>query len=190
MRFVVACAGGLAALIVASVVFAHAEPERVTPGNGAVVTTAPGEVVIQMTQDMARQPGANDIDVFDEQGNEVTGIAAVIDNATRRVLSVPLPIGLEPGTYRIRWKTLSDEDGDTEDGELTFKYDPAGPAFAGQENLREEVVAPTTEGGEAAPPVLIASGDDGASWILVTAVGAAMFALGCGVTFIAIQKRT
>ncbi|HET7738022.1 MAG TPA: copper resistance CopC family protein [Tepidiformaceae bacterium] len=189
MRLVVACAGGLAALILASAVFAHAEPERVTPGNGAVVTTAPGEIVIEMTQDLARQPGANDIDVFDDQGNEVTGIAAVIDNATRRVLSVPLPVGLRPGTYRIRWKTLSDEDGDTADGELTFRYDPAGPAVAGQENLRDDVAVPTPEAGQAAPPVLISSGDDGASWILVTAVGVAMFALGCGVTFVAIQKR-
>lgn len=192
LRLLFAVVTFVAALAVAAPVFAHSEPAQITPGDGAVVTTPPGEIVITMSQDMARTAGANDIDVIDEEGNEVTVVAAVIDNATRRTLSVPLPSNLESGKYRVLWKTLSDEDGDTASGELSFRYDPAGIDFPGQVNLREELGAPTAEAGNsgaAAPPVIVGGGGGGASWILVTAVGAGMFALGAGVTFVLIQRK-
>ena len=129
----VALAGALSSISLAA---AHAEPARATPGDKAVLDTAPSEIVFEMSQEMARQEGQNDIDVLDAAGNEVTTIAAVIDNNDRRRLSVVLPSGLQPGTYTARWKTLSAEDGDPATGETTFTYDPAATPSEGTVALR------------------------------------------------------
>ncbi len=179
----------LLAVAATSTVSAHAEPVEVKPGDGAVLTGPPIEVVIIMSQDMARREGANDIDVLDADGIEVTRVSAVIDNANRRRLSVPLPSSLEPGTYTVRWKTLSDEDGDEASGELTFTYDPSGTPDPGRERLRDDLVPtrPSTEGDPA--PSLVIQNETGMSWVLVVAVGVGMLALGAGAGYLFSQKR-
>jgi methionine-rich copper-binding protein CopC len=183
-------AAGLALAAVA-VTFAHAEPARVSPGDGAVLNEPPTEIVFEMTQELARQEGQNDIDVFDEDGNEVTVVSAVIDNANRRILSVPLPSNLPPGTYTVQWKTLSAEDGDNESGSTTFTFDPNAAPDPGREVLREDLLNPgggTTP--EAPPAITVPSADNGVTWVLVVAVGAIMFALGAGGTFLLVQRQT
>lgn len=186
----IAAAAVLPLLVVASA-FAHAEPDTFSPGAESVVTSPPAEIVLGMTQDMARQTGANDIDVFAEDGTEVTVVAAAIDNSDRRTLRVPMPDDLDPGTYTVRWKTLSDEDGDPDSGEFTFTYDPAGPAVEGTVSLgRTTPVEPTATSAAPSGPTIGLGGDDGGmSWVLVAAVGAGTFVLGCGVTYVLVQKR-
>ena len=191
MKFLAPLAAAAAALVALTLVFAHAEPVRVSPGDGAVLNEAPTEIVFEMSQEMARQAGQNDIDVFDAAGNEVTTIAAVIDNADRRVLSVSLPTNLPPGEYTVEWKTLSAEDGDPDSGSTTFTYDPAAEPDPGQEVLREDLLNPGgTESPTAAPPAVISSGggNDGVGWVLVIAVGALMFVFGAGGTFLLVQR--
>jgi hypothetical protein len=146
---------------------------------------------------MARQAGANDIDVFDAAGNEVTAVAAVIDNGDRRRLTVAMPSGLAAGTYTVRWKTLSADDGDSAEGETTFTYDPQAIPKVGNEVLKEDVLQPTAAAttGEtpraAGPPATgtPGSGDGGTSWVLVVAVAVGMFVLGSGGTFLLIQRQ-
>ncbi len=185
------------AALPASVAFAHAEPASVKPGDGAVLTTAPTTYEITMSQEMARQTGANDILVVDASGKQVTAVAAVIDNADRRKLSVPLPSNLAPGAYTVTWKTLSAEDGDTATGVLTFTFDPAGTASAGKENLKEEPTVPgeVTPSGVSGAQSITDSGGFGASgpgttWITTIAVGAMMFVLGAGATYAFVQRKT
>lgn len=171
---------------------AHAEPAKVTPGDGAVLASPPAEVIIEMTQDMARQTGANDIDVFDAAGNEVTKIAAGIDNANRRKLTVGLPSDLAVGTYTVKWKTLSADDGDPAEGSLTFTYDPSKPPSPGKQDLAEGstgAVPTQAPAPEDAAPVTIGGGGGGTSWILVAAVAVGMFVIGSGSTFFLVQKR-
>ena len=193
MKFAVAVIG--AAMLAAAqwaIVFAHAEPATVKPGDGAVLTAPPPEIVIEMTQEMARQAGQNDIDVFDAAGNEVTTVAAVIDNSDRRKLTVAMPSSLPPGEYTVRWKTLSSEDGDPADGELSFTYDPNGTADPGKEQLKEDLLNPggETPGAGAPAPSLSVSGDaGGVTWVLVVAVGIGMFVLGAGGTFFLVQRQ-
>ncbi len=186
-------AAAVVALAAVTNVFAHAEPASAKPGDGAVLTQLPAEYVIVMSQELARQAGANDIDVFDPAGKEVTTVAAVIDNADRRKLTVALPSNLLPGKYTVKWKTLSAEDGDPADGELSFTYDPNGTAAPGKEVLREDLLGGVTPpAGEGDEPALIAapSADDGVTWVLVIAVGVGMFVIGAGGTFLLIQKQT
>ena len=179
-----------AAIGAVGLAFAHAEPARVSPGVDAVVLEPPAEIVIQMTQEMHREEGQNDIDVFDAAGTEVTQVAAVVDNGDRRRLSVLMPSTLEPGVFTVRWKTLSAEDGDTDSGEYTFTYDPQGVADPGIEQLKDDPPGagetPTAPGG---PVVVAPSSDNGVTWILVAAVGVGMLTLGSGVTFLLVQKR-
>lgn len=193
MKFLAPLAAAAAALVAVTLVFAHAEPVRVSPGDGAVLNEAPIEIVFEMSQEMARQEGQNDIDVFDAAGNEVTTIAAVIDNANRTMLTVSLPSNLAPGAYTVEWKTLSAEDGDPDSGSTTFTYDPSAAADPGQEVLREDLLNPGgTETETAPPPAVIGSGgggDKGVTWILVIAVGALMFVFGAGSSFFLVQRK-
>lgn len=184
----------LALLLVPATAFAHAEPAIAKPGDGAVLNGSPGQIEIEMSQEMARQAGANDIVVVNEAGEQVTLVAAVIDNANRKRLTVPLPAELPPGTYTVQWKTLSAEDGDPSDGELSFTIDPDATPSPGQENLREDIAPPPaeTETPAAERPSTASpldGGGGGTSWVLVTAVAVGCLVLGSGTTFLLVQKK-
>lgn len=170
-------------------VFAHAEPVKVKPGQDAVLNAVPAEVVIEMSQEMARQQGANDIVVQDGAGKEVTAQPATIDNSNRKKLRVPLPAGLGPGAYTVRWRTLSADDGDTASGNYSFKVDPAATPVAGKEVVREDLLGVQPASGGDSPAASVAGDGGGASWVLVTAVAVGMFVVGAGASFLLVQKR-
>ena len=169
--------------------FAHAEPATVKPGDGAVLNTAPTRVDIVMSQEMARREGANDIRVFDAAGKEVTSAPAVIDNADRKHISAVLPSPLAPGTYTVKWKTLSADDGDTAEGTLTFTFDPTGAANPGKETLRQDLLGVRTATSVDTSPALGSSSTNGVSWVLVVAVGLGMLVIGAGGAFLLVQRR-
>ncbi len=181
-----------ASLALVATALAHAEPSEVSPGLGANVIAPPGRIQIVMSQEMAIREGANDIDVINAEGTEVTRIAAVVDRGDRRRISVPLPSDLAPGSYTVQWKTLSSEDGDTDEGEYVFTYDPSKPEDPGRTNLRDEVPVETPANGDdssAPPPAVTVADDSGMSWILVAAVAVAGLAIGSGATFLLVQRR-
>jgi len=177
------------AFAVAMTAAAHAEPVRITPGDGAVLNTAPIQVAIEMSQEMARTAGENDIDVLDYAGNEVTIAAATIDATGRRRMTVPLPADIPPGAYTIRWKTLSAEDGDDANGETSFTFDPSAAPTPGREVLREDLPGSDPSPSPANVPSIASDGDAGVSWILVAAAAAGTFVLGAGGAYLLIQKR-
>jgi len=183
------------ALVPVTIAFGHAQPAKIVPGDGAVLTTPPATIEIEMTQDMPKEDtGASDIDVVDASGKEVTTVAGVVDNGNRRKLSVAMPTTLQPGVYTVRWKTLSADDGDPANGTFTFTYDPNGTASPGTEVVRPPILGETptaTPSGNAdVPPAQINSGNGGGtSWPLVAAVAVGMFVLGGGTTFLLVQKK-
>lgn len=191
MKLLPVLAAPLLALAVVVSVAAHAEPVKVKPGDGAVLNERPTGIAFEMSQEMAREAGANDIDVFDADGNEVTAVAAVIDNANRTRLTVPLPADLLPGVYTVQWKTLSSDDGDPANGSIAFTYDPSATPADGKEVLREDLLGGNSAGsGASGAPVIDVGGDSaGLTWMLVAAVGVGMFAVGAGGTFLLVQKR-
>ncbi len=193
MRLVFALGVSLAStLFFVTSAFAHAEPASVKPGDGAVLVQPPAEIVIEMTQDMFSREGANDIDLMDASGKEITTVAAVVDRNDRRRLSVAVPSSLTPGVYTVNWKTLSADDGDDANGSLSFTYDPNGTASAGKAVLKEDLLGPgpATPEAESPPAALSVAGpDNGVNWILVVAVGVGMFVVGAGASFLLVQKR-
>jgi hypothetical protein len=56
--------------------------------------------------------GTYGIDVTDAGGASVTAGPAVLDDADRRNMSVPLQPSLPPGRYVVQYKNVSDADGD------------------------------------------------------------------------------
>jgi methionine-rich copper-binding protein CopC len=182
------CLAALLALVLVATAFAHAEPATIKPGDKAVLNQPPAQIDMTMSQEMARQGDANDIDVFDASGKEVTVVAAVIDNSDRKKLSVPLPTGLPAGIYTVKWKTLSADDGDAAEGMFTFTIDPSAAPNAGTEAVKPPVLddKPPETGSVAS---ITNSAGGGTSWVLVTAVAIGAFVLGGGTTFLAVQKR-
>lgn len=173
---------------------AHAEPDEVRPGDGAVVTTVPEQVEIVMSQELARREGGNDIDVIGPDGGEVTTEAATLDLEDRRRLSVSLPADLEPGTYTVRWKTLSAEDGDPSDGELSFTYDPTAQPSPGREQLDADPLGtplpgtPTSTDGPSQFPG--GGGSSGGTWVVAAAAGIAGLVIGSTLTFLLVQRQS
>lgn len=187
--FVLSLLGAMGALGAVAIAFAHAEPATVKPGDGAVLNQPPTEIVIVMTQEMARQSGGNDISVFDASGTRINTASAVIDNNDRKRITVALPVNLPVGVYTVKWKTLSADDGDPANGQYTFTYDPSKPPSAGKEALVDVPAAATTP---SAKPAASDSGfggsGGGASWVLVAAVAVGMFALGSGGTYLLVRR--
>ncbi len=192
MKLAVAVFGAvLVPVVLFSTVFAHAEPANIKPGDGAVLTSPPAEIVILMSQDMFSREGANDIDLLDAAGNEVTTVSGAVDRSNRKRMTVSVPSNLAPGEYTVKWKTLSADDGDSAEGTLSFTYDPNGTASPGTEQLKEEPAQPgeTPGTGDPPPALSVAEDPDGVTWVLVIAVGAGMFVLGAGGAFFLVQRR-
>ena len=111
----------LAALLPAAVL-AHAELDTVDPADGATVEVAPTEIVMTFVQDL--DPSQSSIVVV-TGGTEVASGGA-FDPAEPRRLTLALP-ALEPGSYEVRWTTLSAEDGELARGTTTFTFSPPPP---------------------------------------------------------------
>lgn len=193
------CAALLAAVIMATSVFAHAAYDSSTPAIGARLTVAPTEVEITFTQEIQKVAGTFDIAVNKDRGSSVTSGPAVVDDADRTTLSVPLQAGLADGRYVVRWKNVSDADGDPKEGAFSFylNYEPNAVdlsndeqlAALGAEETPDAVDTATSEtpggaspgstaptGGPTASPTEEAAdgGDDGGSsstlWVIIGAV--------------------
>ncbi len=179
-----------AAVVAWSTAFAHAEPTKLSPGDGAVLASPPAEVTIEMSQEMARQAGANDIDVLDSTGKEITTGAAVIDNGNRKKISIALPASLVVGVYTVRWKTLSADDGDPAEGTFAFTYDPTKAPNPGKTVVREDLLDQGAGQGGNQESSALSGGDSGRSWTLVIAVAMCALVIGSGGTFLLMQKRS
>ena len=110
-----------AALIASSIAvsaFAHARPVSVSPGDGAVLTTAPSQVSVDTSEEVSRKPGDNSLTLISSTGATVASAFTVSSTYLR--LSLPVPAGLVVGKYTVRWLTTSAADGDVATGTWTF----------------------------------------------------------------------
>jgi methionine-rich copper-binding protein CopC len=107
------------------VVSAHAQYQSSTPPAGSTVSTAPSQVQITYTQELAEIH----ISIMGPHGTEVTTAAAKFDLANRTNASVPMA-GDGPGVYTVLWHNVSGDDGDPNDGQFVFTVAGAAPAAA------------------------------------------------------------
>ena len=109
------------ALLLPSVVLAHAELDTITPANGSTVDVAPTQIVATFTE--ALDPAKSSIVVLNAGGAQVaTGGTVAADDTKRMTLALP---ALEPGAYQVRWTSTSAQDGDIDRGTTGFTYAPA-----------------------------------------------------------------
>lgn len=151
MRWTIA--GTLVALAVGlsnTSVWAHAEYDHSVPAQNEVVAQPPDHIDVFFGQEVFKQTGANFVRVFDDAGTQVSDGDGVVDDDDRTHISAAFPSTLAPGRYIVRWMTLSDEDGESDDGAFCF-YVAVEPTEAQQAECaalaEEEEPAPTTAGG-------------------------------------------
>ena len=106
---------------------AHAGYERSSPTADAVVRESPPQVEVWFSQDLFRRAGANTLTVTGPDGQDIGVGETVIDSADRKHVSALLSAALAPGTYTVRWTSLSATDGDPAEGTFRFTIDPAAP---------------------------------------------------------------
>jgi methionine-rich copper-binding protein CopC len=137
-----AALGGLAltgALASASPALAHARYKSSTPATGEAITASPARGEITFTQEIQKIAGGYGITVVKDRGLDVTAGPAVVDDADRHKLSVPLQPDLSNGRYVVHWNNTSDEDGDPAEGAFSFylNYTPNAVDLANDEQLAQ-----------------------------------------------------
>jgi methionine-rich copper-binding protein CopC len=190
---VIAAAAGLFAGIDSA--GAHARLKESTPKVGDVLQAPPSEVRITFTNDIQRIAGTYGIDVTDDAGASVTAAAAVIDEEDRAVMSVTLLPALPQGRYVVKYKNVSDADGDPFEAGFAFYVgveptdeqraaddllDPPDIA-ATQTFVARQTTIPAPDGGEtltpqasstATPPADRDDGDGGGNSVVIVAIAA------------------
>lgn len=198
------------AVVPAAPTAAHADYESSTPARGEQLAVAPSDVEITFTQEIQKIAGSYEITVNKDRGLSVTSGPAVVDDADRTRMSVPLQPSLDDGRYVVNWKNLSDADGDRNVGAFSFylnhvptavdlandaALEQIGPVETATTGETPVATAPATETFEpsqvagtqtAGPTPIITPGevDDGGSGsnsiVFVVIGGAVVVAMGVG----------
>lgn len=140
---VLAVGAGLACLLAgAGTASAHARLKESVPKAGEVLQASPTEVRITFSNDIQKITGSFGIEVTDEAGTAVTAGAAAVQDDNRSVLFVALRPDLAPGRYVVKYKNVSDADGDPFEGGYAF-YVGVQPT---QEQLAQDALLEPPEG--------------------------------------------
>ena len=138
--FIVACLSGL---IAAEPAGAHAALVSTTPGDGAVLGTAPVEVRIQFSESVSVQPDG--VRIMSADRNRVDAGQA---RASANIVVVPLVPDVADGGYVVAWRIIS-ADGHPVNGAFTFSVGTpssvdtslAAGAFGADSERRDAIVA-------------------------------------------------
>ena len=112
----IVAAAFLIAFLIPGSVAAHAALDVPTPADGTTVQGTPTEVAGAFTQDL--ETDGSSLQLRNAAG-DVVAMGAVDPADARRMVITALP-ELEPGTYEVRWVTLSAEDAELERDTWTF----------------------------------------------------------------------
>lgn len=100
----------------AQAAFAHAMPERSTPGTGATLNQVPAAATIQFDSEL--EPLFSKLIVKDDTGKQVSNGNGKVDPSNPRRLSTDLS-ALPPGRYHVYWSAVS-RDGHRTNGDYGF----------------------------------------------------------------------
>jgi methionine-rich copper-binding protein CopC len=113
----------VALLLATTAVLGHAELETAVPADGSTVTEPPTEIVLSFTE--ALNASKSSIKLVDARGATIAQGGAV-DKSDPKTMRLALTSTLAPGTYEMRWTSVSAEDGDVDHG--TPKFTVAAPS--------------------------------------------------------------
>jgi copper resistance protein C len=98
---------------------AHAFLDHADPKVGSTGHSPPAAVTLTFTEGV--EPAFSSIEVDDGQGNAV--VVGALEHPSAPTLRVSLP-ALKSGTYRVRWKVISE---DTHETQGTFEFSVGPP---------------------------------------------------------------
>ncbi|EAM3005581.1 copper homeostasis periplasmic binding protein CopC [Salmonella enterica] len=96
---------------------AHAHLKSAEPAAVSTVESAPGHLMLHFTE--ALEPMFSAADVTDSQGKTVKTAKAVVNDADKSALIVPLGDVLPSGKYTVNWHVVA-VDGHKTKGDYTF----------------------------------------------------------------------
>jgi methionine-rich copper-binding protein CopC len=155
-------ASPLLSLVFGGTVHAHARYVSSKPEQGGFVTSAPPVVKISFSEEV-RISGSS-ISVQAPGGAEVNAGPSAFDGSDRKTLAVPLKSGLVNGLYTVNWVSVSDQDGDIEQGAFNFglRANTAPPSIMVDRALADtgEMVTFTGDGFKPNGAIVVSAGDD------------------------------
>jgi methionine-rich copper-binding protein CopC len=107
-------------LVPATGVLGHAAYDHSTPAQNEVVTTPPTQVDVFFKEDLRVVAGQYFVHVENDSGTQVSDGDGAVDDNDRSHITASIPTALADGRYIVRWKTVSDEDGDEAEGAFCF----------------------------------------------------------------------
>lgn len=99
------------------IAYAHPALETAMPGQGATVSS-PKEIRLTFTEDLVAK--FSGLTIKDQAGHLVETASPSVDPSHKRLLIVPIPNTLPPGTYDVDWHAVS-VDTHRVSGHLSFK---------------------------------------------------------------------
>ena len=102
----------------------HADLETAVPADGSLLSESPTEIVLSFTE--ALNASKSSITMVDGFGKTVTQ-GGTVDKSDPKTMRLALTTALGPGTYEIRWTSVSAEDGDVAHGTPTFTVAAPSP---------------------------------------------------------------
>lgn len=177
---------------------AHSQLASSTPADGAVLDTAPAEVVFEFNEPLL--PDFVRFIAADAAGSTSDLVVTGVDGATA---TVQWPAAFAPGEWRIEYRVVS-QDGHPVNGGISFTYaggedsptpTPTSPAPASSASPEPSTPEPTTSSPAASPspqslPATPASGSSAPNtgWIIA---GVAVVALAvAAIVAVVIRRRT
>jgi len=117
----------LALAVLPGVVVAHSELETSDPADGATLTTPPATITGDFTEVV--DPARSSLELRGPDGTRIaTGGVPADGRATR--MTIPGLPDLAPGTYEVRWTTVTADDDGVERGIFAFTVAEATPSPA------------------------------------------------------------
>ena len=97
--------------------FAHAQLMRADPRVGSTVTAAPERLWLRF--DQVLRLGGSGVELVAPDGRATVLSPLKQDPKDMRAVIAPLPSGLQPGRYQVRWRALSPDAHHTQ-GDFSF----------------------------------------------------------------------
>lgn len=145
----------ICAMVFTGIALAHSRYVRSTPGDGAIIATAPTRVDIWFSQELFRRKGENVIHVTGPDGAEVSTGDTSIDDDDRTHIWVNVKPDLPAGTYQVAWRNVSLEDGHPFEGSFSFTIDPKALATSTPLGTPTSGDAPSPIGPAATQPAVV-----------------------------------
>ena len=117
----------LALAVLPTVVLAHSELETSDPADGATLATPPASITGDFTEGV--DPTRSSLELRGPDGTRIATGGVPADGPATRMTIPDLP-DLAPGTYEVRWTTVTADDDGIERGTFSFTVEAATPAPA------------------------------------------------------------